>query len=100
MLPAQLAAPFARLLPGPRTIEFSTNEGDSREPVRIRARLGSRVAKIWFDLDVRIASSSGFSAKEQALRLDAAEFDPVIGIHHGEFTGLESCRGILPKDRE
>lgn len=36
-------------------------------------QLGSSVAKIWLYPDVRVASSSGFSAKEQALLMEAVE---------------------------
>ena len=52
---------------------FYSNEGDPREPVHIHAQLGSSVAKIWLYPDVRVASSSGFSAKEQALLMEAVE---------------------------
>jgi hypothetical protein len=52
---------------------FYSNEGDPREPVHIHAQLGSSVAKIWLHPDVCIATSSGFSAKEQAVLMDAVE---------------------------
>ncbi|WP_084085842.1 DUF4160 domain-containing protein [Cupriavidus sp. USMAA2-4] len=45
---------------------FYSNEGDPREPVHIHAQLGASVAKIWLYPVVRVASSSGFSAKDQA----------------------------------
>ena len=43
---------------------FFSNEGDPRERLHIHIRKGSKLAKIWLEPDMIIASSFGFSSKE------------------------------------
>ncbi len=43
---------------------FFSNEGDPREPVHIHVRRNRNIAKFWFEPEVRLADSYGFTAVE------------------------------------
>ena len=55
--------PVVFVLRGYRFFFFS-NEGDPREPIHIHVRKDSKLAKFWIELEVTLADSYGFSARE------------------------------------
>jgi hypothetical protein len=52
---------------------FYSNEGNPREPVHIHAQRGGDLAKLWLYPNVNVDKCDGFTAKEQALLIEAVE---------------------------
>jgi hypothetical protein len=72
---------------GPLRLFFYSNEGDPREPVHVHVRDGKSIAKVWLDLEVRVADSRGFDARALRRICDIVRDnrDRIMSARHDHF---------------